>query len=88
MQQAQREALKAELRGLLSDACPMHDQQRRLVVEETAKALGLTAMMRAMSLSQFRTDDLEQLSTAQLNRLFEFLRVASEALTHADQKVE
>jgi hypothetical protein len=85
MERVSREALKAELRGLLADAHPLEDRQRREVVRETAQALGLTAMMRAVALSQFRTDDLEQLSTPQLNRLFDFLRVASEVLPPVDR---
>lgn len=73
--------LNNQIHELLRSAKPAPASDRISVIEDTAKALGITSVLRAYTRDQYRTEDLAALTQDQLARTFGFLTVAAEMAT-------
>lgn len=73
--------LNSQIHDLLRTARPAPVSDRISVIEDTARALGITAVLRAYTRDQYRTEDLRALTPDQLARTFGFLAVAAEMAT-------
>ena len=68
---------ESKVRLIMQQATPLTNEARIAVIEKSSAAIGITFLVHAFMHDRFSKHDLQELTTTELNDVFEFVRISA-----------